>query len=107
MISINTNDLALGTGLNLNRAQNLNRLSIQRLSSGLKINSAVDDAAGLAVGTKLQGRLNRIAAFKQNILAAKSFTEVQFGALRNASDVLSRMSQLKTMSSDVSKNEQD
>jgi flagellin len=57
---INTNLASLYAQNNLSNAQNNLSLSVQRLSSGLRINSAKDDAAGLAITQSMQGQINGI-----------------------------------------------
>ncbi|MDE2399197.1 MAG: flagellin FliC, partial [Burkholderiales bacterium] len=56
--SINTNLISLNAQFNLNKSQNSLATSMQRLSSGLRINSAADDAAGLAIASRMQTQVN-------------------------------------------------
>ena len=58
MITVNTNIAALNAYLNLSRNQDAMNLSMQRLSSGFRINSAADDAAGLAISTNMGVRIS-------------------------------------------------
>ena len=104
---INTNSLATTATRNLgtNHA-NLQR-SLARLSSGSKIVVPADDAGGLAVSNKLQAALNRSTRAQQNVQNTLSFMQVQDGALKVATSILDRMSELKTMSLDPTKNSAD
>jgi flagellin-like hook-associated protein FlgL len=77
------------------------------LSSGSKIVTPADDAGGLAVANKIKAALNRNVRAQQNVQNALSFMQVQDGALKVATGILDRMSELKTMSLDVTKNALD
>ena len=93
---INTNNIATIATNNLNANQvNLQR-SLARLSSGSKIVAPHDDAGGLAVSTKLKAALNRNTRTQQNVSNAISFMQTQDGALKVATNILDRMSELKT-----------
>ena len=104
---INTNNIATITRnyLNTNQA-NLQR-SLARLASGSRIVKPSDDAGGLAVGNKLSATLNRNSRAQQNVQNSISFLQVQDGALTQVGKILDRMSELKTMSLDVTKNSLD
>ena len=104
---INTNSIATAAGnyLEINQA-NLQR-SLTRLASGSKIVTPSDDPGGLAVGMKLAATLNRNTRAQQNAQNAISFLQVQDGALTQVTKILDRMSELKTMSLDVTKNASD
>jgi flagellin len=104
---INTNSIATAAGnyLEVNQA-NLQR-SLTRLASGSKIVTPSDDPGGLAVGMKLAAALNRNTRTQQNVQNAISFLQVQDGALTQVTKILDRMSELKTMHLDVTKNTSD
>ena len=104
---INTNSIATMSRnyLNTNQA-NLQR-SLGRLASGSRIVKPSDDAGGLAVGNKLTAAQNRNTRTQQNVQNAVSFLQVQDGALTSVGKILDRMSELKTMSLDVTKNSTD
>jgi len=104
---INTNTIAntVRNTLTMNQA-NLQK-SLARLSSGSKIVHPTDDAGGLSVATKLEATLNRNARTQQNVQNAISFLQVQDGALAQVSSILDRMSELKVMSLDPTKNSSD
>jgi flagellin len=104
---VNSNTTATITRNYLNTNQANLKTSLARLASGSKIVSAADDAGGLAVGNKLAATVNRNTRTQQNVQNAISFVQVQDGALAEASKILDRMSELKTMSLDVTKNSSD
>jgi flagellin len=92
---------------NLNNVNvNLQR-SLQKLSSGSRINSSFDDAGGLAVSMKLSAQLRRTEATQANVNNALSFLETQDGVLKTAEKVLTRMSELIQLAADVTKNGTD
>jgi flagellin len=101
---INTNNIATIATNNLNANQVQLQRSLARLSSGSKIVAPHDDAGGLAVSTKLKAALNRNTRTQQNVSNAISFMQTQDGALKVATGILDRMSELKTMSIDPTKN---
>jgi len=107
MISINTNTAATSAAYNLSNTNvNLQR-SLNRLSSGSRINSSFDDAGGLAVSMKLSAAIRRTEATQANVNNALSFLETQDGVLKSADKVLSRMSELAQLSTDVTKSTSD
>lgn len=81
--------------------------SLARLSSGSKINSPEDDAAGLAVSTKFDAQINRVSAAVSNIGNAISFSQTQDGFLQKVGKALDRMSELSTLAQDVTKTATD
>jgi flagellin len=81
--------------------------SLNRLSSGSKIVSPADDAGGLAVSMKLSAAATRQGAVSQNIGDAVSYLQTQDGALQVAGKVLDRISELKTLYADPTKNSSD
>jgi len=107
MISINTNTAATSAAYNLSNTNvNLQR-SLNRLSSGSRINSSFDDAGGLAVSMKLSAALRRTEATQSNVNNALSFLETQDGVLKSAEKVVSRMAELVGLATDVTKNTSD
>jgi flagellin len=91
-------------------AQNQKRLSrtLDRLSSGKRLTSPVQDPGSLAVAMKLEAAINRISGAVNNINNAISFLEVQDGMLETAGKIVDRMSELKGLASqDPMKSEQD
>jgi flagellin len=104
---INTNTIANSVQRNLSANQaNLSK-SLARLSSGSKIVDPTDDAGGLAVSMKLSAAINRNVRAQQNVQNSISFLQTQDGAMSNVARILDRMSELKTMSLDVTKNSED
>ena len=105
-ISTNTAALRAGAYLSSNNA-NLQK-SLDRLASGKKLTSPVDDPGGLAVSMKLSAAVNRIAGAQSNVQNAISFLEVQDGMLDTVGQILDRMSELKGLaSSDPMKSDAD
>ena len=106
-ISINTNTSATLASQNLSKSNTLLQKSLQRLSSGSKIASASDDAGGLAVSLRLAAALKRTEATTSNVSNAMSFLQTQDGSLGNLSNILARMSELRTLANDVTKTSGD
>jgi flagellin len=107
MISINTNTAATSAAYNLSNTNvNLQR-SLNRLSSGSRINSSMDDAGGLAVSMKLSASIRRTEATQANVNNALSYLETQDGVLKTAEKVVSRMSELIQLGADVTKSTTD
>jgi flagellin len=104
---INTN-IAAQTGARLlaESTSALNK-SLARLSSGLKIVSPEDDAAGLAVSSRFDAQINRIGAVSNNVNNAVSFSQTQDGYLKKMAKALDRMSELSVMAQDVTKSDAD
>ena len=107
-INISTNTAALRAGSYL--AQNNAKLqtSFDRLASGKKLSSPIEDPGGLAVSMKLSASINRMAGAQNNVQNAQSFLEVQDGMLDTVGRIVDRMSELKGLSSqDPMKSAQD
>ena len=105
-ISTNTAALRAGSYLSANNA-NLQK-SFDRLASGKKLTSPVDDPGGLAVSMKLNASINRITGAQNNVQNAISFLEVQDGMLDTVGQIVDRMSELKGLaSSDPMKSDAD
>ena len=106
-VVINSNASATSSSLNLSRANESLRKSLERLSTGKRINSAADDAGGLSVAYKLNSRINRTQAIIQNSQNALSYLQVQDSSLATAGKIVDRMAELRTMSQDITKNTGD
>jgi flagellin len=107
MISINYNGASGAAAYNLaNTNVNLQR-SLQRLSSGSRINSSFDDAGGLAVSMKMSASIRRTEATQANVGNAIAILQTQDGVLKSADKVLNRMSELATLAQDVTKSTSD
>jgi flagellin len=106
-VVINTNSAATSAAYNLSNTNvNLQR-SLNRLSSGSRINSAYDDAGGLAVSMKMSASIRRTDATLANINNSIAFLQTQDGVIKTADKILSRMSELATLAQDVTKTTQD
>ena len=107
MISVNTNTPSSLAAYNLN-STNINlQKSLQRLSSGSRINNSVDDAGGLAVSMKLSASIRRTEATQSNVNNALSYLQTQDGVLKNAEKVVVRMAELVSLATDVTKSTSD
>jgi flagellin len=104
---INTNTQALAAAANLQTSHAMLAKSLSRLSSGSKIVNPADDAAGLAVSSRLDAQAKRIDAAKSNVGNAISFTQVQDGYLKKIAKALDRMSELAILAQDVTKSDDD
>ena len=104
---INTNTSATAASNHLDQNNLSLKKSLSRLSSGKRIVSSADDAGGLAVASKLNSTLLRNVRGRESLNNSLSFLQTQAGALQVVGKVLSRMTELKTHSLDISKNDQD
>lgn len=106
-LTIGTNMSATIAASNLNHSNSMLQKSLARLSSGSKITAPGDDAGGLALSIKLNASISRTDATITNVANAGSFLQTQDGSLKSAGDVLNRISELKTLSTDVTKSAAD
>lgn len=88
---INHNIAALNTYRQLNSASTAQANSMQKLSSGLRINSAKDDAAGLAISEKMRGQVRGLDMAAKNAQDGVSLLQTAEGALNETHDILQRM----------------
>jgi flagellin len=93
-MTINTNVQSLNAQRNLSTSQNSLSTSLQRLSSGLRINSAKDDAAGLAIADRMNAQIRGINVAVRNANDGISLAQTAEGALATVTDVLQRMREL-------------
>jgi flagellin len=106
-ISINTNMAATRASQYLaSNHANLQK-SLDRLSSGKRITQPADDAGGLAVSMKLNHSINGLKGASKNVSNAISLLQVQDGILQSAADIVTRIGELQSMASDVTKNTTD
>ena len=91
---INTNMVSLNTQNNLSKSQGALATSIQRLSSGMRINGAKDDAAGMAIANGMQSSIKGQTVAMRNANDAISFSQTAEGALGKINDNLQRMREL-------------
>jgi flagellin len=99
---INTNLASLFAQNSLSNAQNNLATSVQRLSSGLRINSAKDDAAGLSISQNMQAQINGVNQSIRNLSDATNLLQVADSSLSTVQDMLLRMKQLAVQGYDGS-----
>ncbi|MFP6685813.1 MAG: flagellin [Polyangiaceae bacterium] len=95
---INTNVASLNAQKNLNKAQSALQTSFQRLSSGFRVNSASDDAAGLGVSESLKSRIRSFKVAERNTSNAISMANTAEGGLNEISGIVIRMRELAVQS---------
>lgn len=93
-LTVNTNLEAMDAARNLNNTENMLGTAMQRLSSGLRINSAADDVAGYAISERLKGQVNGLNQATQNISDAVSLAQTGQGALNDVVGMLQRVREL-------------
>lgn len=91
---INTNLLSLNAQRNTSTSQSSLAVSMQRLSSGLRVNSAKDDAAGLAIADRMQAQVRGMNVAQRNANDGISLSQTAEGALSKVGDSLQRMREL-------------
>jgi len=104
---INTNVLSLTAQRNLSANNNALQTSLQRLSSGLRINSAKDDAAGLAIADRFTSQINGFRQAARNANDGISFSQTAEGALSNINNNLQRIRELAVQSSNATNSADD
>lgn len=104
---INTNLAAQTTASQLSESSVQLSKSLARLSSGSKLLSPDEDAAGLAVSIRFGAQINRIKAASNNVGNAISYTQTQDGFLKKVTKAMDRMSELAVLSQDVTKTNSD
>ncbi|KNH23274.1 flagellin [Pseudomonas syringae] len=93
-LTVNTNTTSLNVQKNLNRASDALSTSMTRLSSGLKINSAKDDAAGLQIATRMTSQIRGQTMAIKNANDGVSIAQTAEGALQESSNILQRMREI-------------
>lgn len=101
-LTLNTNLLSLNTQKIINNNQSATATAMQRLSSGLRINSAKDDAAGLAIGSKMDSQIRGLNVAIRNSNDGTSLLQTADGALGTMSDIFQRMRELSVQASNGS-----
>ncbi|WP_349728716.1 flagellin [Peribacillus frigoritolerans] len=96
---INHNISALNTHRQLSSATNAQSKSMEKLASGMRINRAGDDAAGLAISEKMRGQIRGLDQASRNSQDAISLIQTAEGALNETTDILQRMRELATQAS--------
>ena len=106
-LSVNTNVSALNTQRNLNSSSNALATSLQRLSTGSRINSAKDDAAGLQIANRLTSQVNGLNVAVKNSNDGISMAQTAEGALEQSTAILQRMRDLSLQSANGSNSDNE
>jgi flagellin len=106
-MSVNTNIGSLNAQRNLNKSQSSLSTSMQRLSSGLRVNSAKDDAAGLAIAERMNAQVKGMNVAVRNANDGISLAQTAEGALATVGDALQRMRELAVQSSNSTNSDSD
>ncbi len=107
MLSLHTNNAALSAQSSLAKTQSSLTTSMTRLSTGYRINSAMDDAAGLQIATRLKAQTSGMAVAMRNTQNSTSMLQTAEGALDEVGNMLVRMKDLATQASDASSSTDD
>ncbi|MEH6437866.1 flagellin N-terminal helical domain-containing protein [Massilia sp. DD77] len=102
MLSLHTNRAALSAQGSLTRTQDALSTSMTRLSTGYRVNSAMDDAAGLQIASRLKSQASGMAVAMRNTQTSTSLLQVGEGAMNEVNDILVRMKDLATQAADAS-----
>jgi flagellin len=105
--TINTNLSSLNAQRNLSTSQSSLAVSMQRLSSGLRVNSAKDDAAGLAIAERMSSQVRGMNVAVRNANDAISLSQTAEGALGRVGDLMQRMRELAVQSANGTNTDQD
>src|ERR1700749_2995370 len=106
-LTINTNIASLNAQRNLNMSQGSLATSMQRLSSGLRINSAKDDAAGLAIAERMNAQVRGMNVAIRNANDGIRLAQTAEGALSGVSDSLQRMRELAVQARNATNSSSD
>lgn len=104
---INTNSLSLVAQNNLNKSQSALGTAIQRLSSGLRINSAKDDAAGQAISNRFTSNINGLTQASRNANDGISLAQTTEGALNEVNDNLQNIRRLSVQAQNATNSDSD
>jgi flagellin len=96
---LNTNIASLNTQRNLQTTNNAMQKSLEKLSSGYRINRAADDAAGLAISETMKAQINGLNQAKRNAQDGISLIQTAEGALNETHSILQRLNELATQAS--------
>ncbi|HEA16019.1 MAG TPA: flagellin [Pseudoalteromonas prydzensis] len=107
MISVNTNVSSLNAQRNLSQSGSDLATSMERLSSGMRINSAKDDAAGLQISNRLTSQVNGLAVAQRNANDGISMAQTAEGAMSESTNILQRMRELALQSANGSNSDTD
>ncbi|GKT07331.1 flagellin [Desulforhabdus sp. TSK] len=106
-LTINSNNMALSAQKNLNKSQASLQKSMERLSSGLRINSAKDDAAGLAISNRMGAKIRGLNQAVRNANDGISLSQTAEGALQETTGILQRIRELSVQASSDSNTDKD
>ncbi|WP_321369152.1 flagellin N-terminal helical domain-containing protein [Pseudomonas extremaustralis] len=106
-LTVNTNLASLTVQNNLNKASGALQTSMQRLSSGLRINSAKDDAAGLQISNRLTSQINGLGVAIKNANDGSSIAQTAEGAMQQSTNILQSMRTLALQSANGSPSAED
>ncbi|GGX81605.1 Lateral flagellin [Massilia dura] len=107
MLSLHTNVAALSAQKSLSNTQSTLSTSMTRLSTGYRINSAMDDSAGLQIATRLKTQTSGMQVAMRNTQNSISMLQTAEGALDESSNILNRMKDLATQAADGSSTDED
>ncbi|WP_296946736.1 flagellin [uncultured Massilia sp.] len=107
MLSLHTNAASLSAQSSLSKTQNSLSNSMTRLSTGYRINSSMDDAAGLQIATRLKAQSSGMAVAMRNTQNSISMMQTADGALDEVNNILTRMKDLATQAADGSSSDDD
>ena len=106
-LTVQTNVSSLNGQRNLSKSGNALATSMQRLSSGMRINSAKDDAAGLQISNRLTSQINGLGVAQRNANDGISMAQTAEGAMQASTDILQRMRDLSLQSANGSNSSED
>ncbi len=106
-LGINTNVASLNAQNQLSKSQSMNDQALQRLSSGLRINSAKDDAAGLAISTRFTSQISGLNVAQRNANDGISLAQTAEGALNEITNNLQRIRELAVQSANATNSASD
>ncbi|KXO81975.1 flagellin [Stutzerimonas stutzeri] len=106
-LTVNTNIASLNTQRNLQSSSNALQTSMQRLSTGSRINSAKDDAAGLQISNRLTSQINGLGVAVRNANDGISLAQTAEGALQQSTNILQRMRDLSLQSANGSNSDSE
>ena len=106
-ITVNTNVTSLNAQRNLTKSGDNLATSMQRLSSGMRINGAKDDAAGMQISTRLTSQISGLAVAQRNANDGISMAQTAEGAMQSSTDILQRMRDLSLQSANGSNSKTD
>ena len=107
MLSLHTNASSLSAQVSMGKTQSALSTSMTRLSTGYRINSAMDDAAGLQIATRLKAQTSGMAVAMRNAQNATSLMQTAEGSLSEVTNMLTRMKDLATQAADASSSTTD